>query len=396
MRNVCIIVCGAALLSVFSPVFAADTNINTAKIDVVRSKEMLADTDTAIIEGFLSGAFAEFLAKTDFSDIASLRNVIVSRSTSTIASGQIQYGPRFFTVAQKEISNAFKQVNELSESYRKTILTTNLLILVNDLANLETVKIALDYLQNSNVIIRYWAVNSLINANILRQLNDTPEENRRLAQEITQRLSAAAQKEQSSDVLILLAQFAAGIKQPAANDILSTISQKRIDLYVGWKANDEMTEAWILKALVDRIQTDPDSSRTMAKNFAILYSVVIQKYALGEQTLSDTSRSNLVSVITQSEKYLTRFVPDWQQETLKRAVEKGGGSALLSAAELLFGSSSSAGKLPTAAGFDYGKNPDGSAKAAPPTLQKPPQTEKKTGKLPETQPEKQPDVNKPS
>ncbi|MFA5291840.1 MAG: hypothetical protein WC496_02260 [Phycisphaerae bacterium] len=383
MRINYIIFCGLVLLSALFPVYA----VNTAKIDVVRGKEILVDADTAVIEEFLGEAFSEFIAKTDFSDIASLRTTIISRSTSLLESGQIQYGPRFFTSVQKEMSSVFKNINALPESYRKTLLTTNLLILVNDLANTETAKMALDYLQSPDVIVRYWAVNSLSNTNILRQLNDTSEESRRLSQEFTQKLGAAAKTEQSGDILILLAQFASGVKQPAANDMLTAISQKRIDLYMAWKADDEMTDASILKALADRTQIDADSSRAMAKNFAILYSLVIQKYIVADQSLSETSRSNLVSVITQSEKLLGRFIPDWQG-SLKRAIEKGGGSALLAEADSLFGSASTLGKLPAAAGFDYGRNTDGTAKTGPPELPKPPQAEKKT--------QTQPDVNNPS
>jgi len=386
MRVNYIIFCGLVLLSVLCPVYA----VNTAKIDVIRNKEILAEADTAVIEEFLRDVFSEFIAKNDFSDIASLRTTIISKSTSVPESGQIQYGPRFFTAAQKEISSTFKAINALPESYRKTLLTTNLLIIVNDLANMEIAKMALDYLQSTDVIVRYWAVNSLSNSNIIRQLNDTPEENRRLAQEFTQRLVAVVKTEQSGDILILLAQFASGIKQPAANDILTAIAQNRIDLYLAWKANDEMTDMSILKALADRTQIDADSSRAMAKNFAILYSLVIQKYILAEQSLTETSRSNLVSVITQSEKLLSRFIPDWQG-SLKRGIEKGGGAALLAEADSLFGSVSAAGKLPAAAGFDYGKNADGSTKTAPPTLSKPPQAEKKAEKPADVN-----DVNKPS
>jgi len=105
MRKIYVLLIGVALLCVWSPVFA----INTAKIDVVRSKETLAEADTAVIEQFLADALSEFFEKTDFSDVAALRTAIISRSTSSLESGQIQYGPRFFTAAEKEISNNAKK-----------------------------------------------------------------------------------------------------------------------------------------------------------------------------------------------------------------------------------------------------------------------------------------------
>lgn len=373
MRINHILSCSLVLLIVLCPVLA----VSTSKIDTVRGKETVTDSDTAVIQQFLSDAFSEFYEKTDFSDVAALRNTIVSKSTSSLESGQIQYGPRFFTIAQKEFSDTLKNVNGLPDNKRKTMLTINLLILANDLGNLEISKSALDYLQSSNVIMRYWATNSLSNTAILSQLNYDSAENRQLADDIVKRFSTNIKTEQSGDILAIIAQFASGLKRPAANDLLTEIAQKRIDLYMGWKVNDEMTDTLILKALIDRTTTDADSSKVMAKNFAILYSVIIQRYAMGEQ-LSETSKSSLVSVITQSEKLLTKFIPDWQG-SLKRAIEKGGGTGLLAEHDSLFGSASGAGKLPSAAGFDYGKNPDGSAKNTPPTLSKP-STEKKAEK----------------
>ncbi|MBU1259850.1 MAG: hypothetical protein KJ757_05990 [Planctomycetes bacterium] len=360
---------GLALLSVSQPVLA----VSTTKIDAVRSKESLVEADTAAVEQFAAEAFTEFFEKTDFSDIASLRTTIISRSTSELESGQIQYGPLFFTTVQKEISNIIQKMNALPESYRKTLFTTNLLILVNDLGNVELSKVALDYLQSSNVIIRYWAVNCLTNANIVRQLNYESEENKRLAKEFVQKLTTAAKNETSGDILSFIVQFAAGLKQPSANELLTLIANKRIELYMSWKVNDEMTDIAILKALADRAETDRENRRATAKNFATLYSAVIQRYMLDDGFLDETSKRNLVSVITQSEKLVTQFVSDWPG-TLKRAIEKGGGAGLLAEYDSLFGSASIAGKMPTIVGFDYGKNADGSVRTFPPAPQKPPQS----------------------
>lgn len=355
-----------------SPLFAA----NTSRIDTVRNKETLADSDTEVIEEFLADAFEEFLAKTDFSDIASLRSEITSRSTSEFESGQFQYGPRFFSAIQKQITQTFNKISQMPDGQRKQLLAMNLLILINDLGNIEISKAAFDYLQDPNVMIRYWAVSCLTNNNILRQLNTTESaENARLAEEFAQKLLNATRAEQSGDVLILISQFASGLKkQPAANEILKEITQKRAELYLNWQVKNEMVENWILKALSDRPQTDPESTSAMAKNFATLYSLVIQRYILGQDALPAANIRNLVSVIIQGEKYLSQFLPDWQG-SLKRAIEKGGGSTLLAEHDSLFGTANAAGKLPTAKGFDYGKNPNGSVKTAPPTLSKPPQAE---------------------
>jgi len=378
----------ALLLTIFFPCFPVFA-VSIAKIDAVRSKETLAESDTEVIEEFLVEALEEFLAKTDFFDIASLRTTIVSRSTSERESGQFQYGPRFITAIQKQISQAFDKVLKMPDDQRKQLLTMNLLILINDLGNAELSKAALDYLQNPDIMIRYWAVSCLANNSVLRQLNTTESaENSQLAEQFAQKLQTAAQTEQSGDILILLAQFASALKQPAANEILKEIVQNRINPYLNWQVKDEMVDSWILKALADK--ANPENASVMAKNFAILYSLVIQRYILGQETLPASNIRNLVSVIVQGEKYLLRFLPDWQGN-FKRAIEKGSGSILLTEYDSLFGSANAAGKLPTTAGFDYGKNPDGSVKTAPPTLQKPPKMEKQTQPSTENEPNQQPE-----
>ncbi|HBG78677.1 MAG TPA: hypothetical protein DDW84_07545 [Phycisphaerales bacterium] len=342
--------------------------VSTARIDVVRAKETLAEADTAIIEEFLTSAFEEFYAKTDFSDIASVRSTIISRSESNLESGQIQYGPRFLTAVQSQIAGTLEKAGKLPDSPRKQLLTMNLLILINDLGNLEISKIALNYTQTPEVTVRYWAVNCLTNGGIVRQLNTAGSNE---AEQFVQNLQTVVKNETSGDILILAAQFAAAVKSPAANELLVEIAQKRAASYLNWQVSDEMVECTILKSLSDRTQIDPDNAKITAKEFAILYSLVVQRYALSSGVLPAENINNLVSVIVLSEKYITRFIPDWPG-SLKRAVEKGGGAGLLVEHDALFGSASAAGKLPTAAGFDYGKNADGSIMTAPPQLPKPP------------------------
>jgi hypothetical protein len=368
MKTINFLILFAIIFSFLTKTYA----VSTTKIDVVRAKEMLADTDTAIIEEFLAAAFDEFYAKTDFSDIASLRSTIISRSTSELESGQIQYAPRFLTAAQKEITQTLEKVSKLPDSTRKQLLTMNLLILINDLGNLEISKVALDYTQVPDVMVRYWAVNCLTNSNVLRQLNTAGSGGTaQIADQFIQKLQTVVKSESSGDILILVAQFAAGVKSPAANDLLIQIAQKRADLYLNWQVRDEMVECSLLKSLSDRVQIDPDNTKITTKEFAILYSLVVQRYVLGTDTLPAANISNLVSVIVQSEKYITRFISDWPG-SLKRAIEKGGGTGLLVEHDALFGSASTTGRLPTAVGFDYGKNANGSIMLAPPQLSKPP------------------------
>lgn len=353
---------GLIIFFILNPLFA----VSTTQIDVVRNKEAIADADATIIAEFLKDAFDEFLSKTDFSDIAVLRNVIITKGTSANTTGQILYGPKYAAAFQKQLADAFTKVNAMPQGRPKTLLTMNLLILTSDMANIEASKTALNYLQNPTVIIRYWAANNFTGSAMLKQLNEGPQSTRT---EIIGKILKASETETSPEVLNSFCQFAAGLKDPASNDILTSIAQKRIDLYLAWKANDELTDEGILKSLADKVKTDPNSIKVMAKSFATLFSVIIQKYALGDQTLSEMSKANLAAVISSADKYVTAFIGDWTGN-FKKALDKGP-AALLGESEALFGSASTPGKMPTALGFDYGKNADGSAKMFPQALAKP-------------------------
>ncbi|MEN6384759.1 MAG: hypothetical protein ABFD79_06140 [Phycisphaerales bacterium] len=345
-----------------NPLFA----VTTTQIDAVRNKEAIAESDITIIEDFINEAFNELLNKSDFSDIGALRNTIVSRSVASTSSGKILYDSKFLTAFQPKFSDALQKVSAITDINRKNILTTNLLILAYDMGKIEISKSALNYLQDENVMTRYWAANNFSSNALITALNAGSESDRK---EIAGKILKAVQNEKLSDILTIYAQFASAIKDNAGNNILTSIAQKRIDLYLAWNVQDEMSEDTILKAMAERIKTDTDSTKIMGRYFSSLFSVVVQRYIQGQGTLKDTDKNELVTVIIQGDKYVQNFIPDWNGN-FKRALDKDL-SSLLAESNGLFGSAAGSGKMLTTLGFDYGKNPDGSAKTIPPTLAKP-------------------------
>ncbi|HAL45464.1 MAG: hypothetical protein A2Y12_14410 [Planctomycetes bacterium GWF2_42_9] len=361
MHNKKIFLSFLLIFAIFNPLFA----VSNTQIDTVRGKESIADADAAIIEEYVADVFAELMIKTDFSDASVLRNSIVSKSTSTNPTGKILYDAKYLAAFQNELKDASSKANAMKDGQTKTLLITNLLILSYDISNPDSYKTAADYLQNSSTLIRYWAAKNFENGNVIRKLNEGNEADRKNA---ASKILKAVQSEQSPEVLAIYAQFASGIKYPGGNEILTAIAQKRIDQYVAWTVKEEITDDVILKALADRTKTEPESTKTMAKYFASLLSVAIQRYTTGQQVIGDTSKGYLASVITQSDKYMPTFVPEWSGN-FKRAIDKDTAS-LVTESDSAFGSASGSGKMPASVGFDYGKNADGTAKTVPPALSK--------------------------
>lgn len=345
--------------------------VDTTEIDNVRRKTILNEQDQSVIETFLNQATDELLNTENLSDIASARIVIASRSKSQQESAQIQYGPHFFSVAQKQLKAALQETKQMPQSIRTTIITVNIMILINDLANVELSKLALPEAQNDNITIRYWAVHAVTNAKVVEQFNSTGASQSLLASEYVNVLKDAVKSEASPDIIALIVEFAADLENSNTTGLLGQIADARIAKYADWTVDNELLDTIVLKALCDKIQEDSSVTAAMGTRFAQLYSYVIQRYLLAGDSLSDDQKQALVSVIVSSERLLGKLITS-PVGSLKRDIEKDRLTALSEEHDSLFGSETVQGKLPFALGIDYGKNPDGSIRTAPLTLKKPP------------------------
>ena len=346
-----------------SPLIAA----GTIDIDRVRDKVVLNDQDKKVIDDFLADSVGDILKTRDFTSIAKLRTVILSRQKSNQES-QNQYTNQFSESAYKYISEGFQQALILRPQERQTRVIINLLILINGLQDLRLIDLAIEKLKDENMAVRYWAVQSVTNAGILNQLNSDNTSIRKQAQRITEQLQQIVDSS-SPEILALIAGFAAGLDIPQADELLLQIADLRIKRYADWTMKYEKLENVILK-LLEAKMTLPASSTAgrkpaadFARRFAQLYSYVIQRYIKGE-TLDDTQKQYLVTVLIDiEEKCISKFLG--QQFTIRNAVEGKDMAALEAEHNRLLGSQENTGLLLTKLKFDYGTNSDGSKRNAP-------------------------------
>ena len=338
--------------------------VNTSAIDAVRRKTILVEQDQLAIDTFISQAVSELLNTENFSEIASARVVLTSRSKSQQESAQIQYSPYFFSSANKYIKTALQEIAQMPRSRRTAIITLNFMILIDDLANTELSKLALDKAQDTDVTIRYWAIHALTNTKIIKQLNSMETSQVSPAGEYMDILKKVVKNETCPDIISLIAQFGANLKTPSAAELLEQIAEGRIAKYADWTVDHELLDTTVLKALCNRIQTDKSVSTALGRRFAQLYSYVIQRYILAGDSLDQEQKQSLVSVIVSCEKRLGKLIAG-QVGNLERALEKDKIMALSAEHDSLFGSELAQGRLPLALGFDYGKKPDGSIRTAP-------------------------------
>jgi hypothetical protein len=351
--------------------------VNTRAIDRVRNKGVLDSRDFQIIDDFVNEAVRELVRTTDFSSIATIRSVILSRRSSK-TSVQAQYTEQFSKSAYKYISSGFQEAGKLTLEDRKLKVKVNLLILMDGLEDVRLADMAVGMLKDKNMVIRYLATHCITNAGIVKQLNSGGVDNSKLARLIVERLGGLVDQA-SPEVIRLMAEFAAGVNITQGEDLLGQIADMRMKRYADWTVKYELLDAAILQLLFQKI-TSPSrrvsdaagggSSQPgqIARRFAQLYSYVLQRYVeglKGQDSLSATQKHQLASVLVEIEKSCIVKLLEMQQTVIKRAVERGDYTALLQEHSRLLGDKTRAGRLGLKLKFDYGKTSNGVKRIAP-------------------------------
>jgi len=356
--------------------------VSTSEIDSVRNKGVLEDEDFQIIDKFVAEAVRELVKTKDFTSIARIRTVILARKSSSRDSAATQYAEQFSKSAYKYISSGLKQASGLTPEERKFKVVLNLLILVDGLSDLRLADLAMEKLSNHNTVIRYWAVHSVTNPGITKQLNSAKAANSNLARNIVGRLKGLVEGA-SPETIALMAQFAADVDIPQGEDLLLQIADMRISKYANWTVDYELLDATVLRLLCNKISAAglnkplPATSRgkpAIARRFGQLYSYAIQRYVKvkGRDFLAATQIGQLASVLVETEDKCIRELLEKRQVVIKRAVERDDVTALLLEHNRLLGDETRAGELALKLNFDYGPSPDGNKRTAPLTLPEPP------------------------
>jgi len=364
---------GFAVLTAFSVLLMnlVSVAVDTSDIENVRKKEVLDSEDLQIIDNFVAEAVQELVRTEDFTSIAKVRSAILARDMSSRPSAQAQYAEQFSESAYKHISWAFKQAGELTPDDRKFKVTVNLLILVDKLENLRLADLALGMVRDENTVIRYWAVHSVTNPGVTKQLNSGKAANLQLARRVAEHLKGLVESS-APEILALMAEFAADVNVPQGEDLLLQIADMRIKRYANWSVNYELLDETVLKSLQKKLSSAGLSKPAVARRFGQLYSYVMLRYIDGQNSLSAAQRHQLASVLVETEKWCISKLLGTPQSSIKRAIENHDYTGLLDEHNKLLGDETRAGQLPLKLKFDYGRGTVGFKRIAPVVLPKPP------------------------
>jgi hypothetical protein len=355
----------AVLFLVFS---ATADAVDTRNVEAVRAKKVLENGDLQTIDDFVSRAVGEILTTEDFSSISNIRSIILANSNSS-EPGQAQFEQQFSESAQKHLSAALQQAEGLTPPNRRFKVITNLLILLDDLADPPLADLTFRYVDSNNAVISYWAVHCLTNPKIIDKLNSPKGLD--TARQIVSRLETVISTG-SPEILKFIASFAGSVKIPEGDDLLLKVADRRIASYADWSVRSELIDADILKELADKMASSVPGRAAAGRRFGQLLSYVFQRYIKGAEMLTQSQKEQLVSVLVETERTCLPKLTGKPSFGIKRSIESGDFAALLEEHNNLLGDAAKQGQLPAQMEFDYGKDSGGTASTQPLQLASPP------------------------
>jgi len=364
----------AFLLLVGQSVFGA---IDTRDIERVRSKTVLESRDFEVIDSFVSVAVHSLLITEDFSSVAQVRKTLVSRSESLADSAKAQYSVQFKKSSQSHIKAGMLRLSNIRDEQRRFLLSVNLLILVEQLVDklkdIDLADLAIANVKDENMVVRYWAVKCVANSRVLN-LGQKPDVNQRIFRALTNVVESS-----SSEILKVMSEFAASVKDPQGEALLLQIADMRLKAYSEWKVDSEYLDGSILKALWRRRAVLGANTTVISQRFGQLYSYVMQRYIKdldGSEFLSDRSRASAESVLIEIEQVCISKVLG-KTQAIKRAIGRKDVNALAHEHPRLHGTSAGRGALSVKLGYnDY---PIADGKFTPAPLRLPDRPKKEIG-----------------
>jgi hypothetical protein len=355
-KLVILAVLGASLTLMGQSVFGA---IDTRDIERIRSKTVLEGPDFKVIDDFVKEAVHSLLITEDFSSIAQARKTLISRTESTAESAKAQYSIQFLKSSIKHVSDAMQRVGTIRDEDRRFLLTVNLLILVDrlvdELKDIELANLATAYVEDKNMVVRYWAVKCVADSRVLNSKQKV-DINQRIFETLTNVVENS-----SNEVLKVIAEFTATVEDARGEALLFQIADVRLKAYTEWEVGSEYLDGSILKSLWRRREASGANTMEIGQRFGQLYSYLLQRYVKdldGGAFMSSRSRAWAVGVLVEVEQYCISKALG-KTQAIKKAIDRKDFRKLIQEHDRLLGSStgSSTGRGALSVNFGYNDYP---------------------------------------
>jgi hypothetical protein len=331
----------------------------------------LTDADKAEINKFIMAALNDiFLSKTSEEMAKTRRQILEQKGTKDLS----LYATAYLTIFRDQLkTTAYAAIQRMDDPAQQLMVLRNLMILISELKSLILIEFGLVRAEDSDAVIRYWAVKSLTNPSLVQQLNSEVISDPEAAGRIYEKMQVVIKNEQLPEILVLTAGFGSAWKDNRSAELLGQLTARRIEEYTNCKAQNVWLDGHILSALAEKYleQKLPEEKTKTARNFARLLAVVMQRWMqneakpAGQKDLSEEATMQLITVMVEAE---DRILPRLEITAvgIRKTLERSG--SLQPMYDELFGAAGRTGVLPTRLRFDYGKDAEGRTLTAPPTL----------------------------
>ncbi len=322
--------------------------VDTRAIEAVREKSVLNSNDLQAIDVFVQDAVEEVLRaeEKNFATIAKTRSILISRQKSKIPD-QKQYAQRFLESAQNRITAALEEAQSLPPT-RRAKVRVNLLIIAQALNHESLVTAAMPYLSDPSKPVSYWATRLVTSNAALAMINASSPQSGQLITALNRMAPQA-----SPETLCLIIPFASQIKIAAGQELILTIAEGRTQQYESHTVSHELADIKVLSGLYSQFNANGPNKTLCAQRFAQLFSYVIQRYAKTQTELTVQQKQDLISIIVETENTCVSGLTKEPQTTLRRAIERGDITALMTEHDRLLGSATEKGVLPELLHFSY-------------------------------------------
>lgn len=335
--------------------------INPGPIDSVRSKEVLSSADFEVIEAFWGDLTGEMLDIVDFTQIARLRAIAVTRQ-----SDQAQFNEQYIKFARKYLGEALQKSGTIEDTKKRHQVRLNLAILIAQLENPRLIDLAIGILNDDDQAVRYWSVKALTKSGMISQIEKSESMMTRVITAMGNIIGTVEPK-----TLNMIVDFTASANSDLTEPLLLKIADMRIAGYEADSLEGFLVDGRILKILCSDLETKRNKADEVGPRFGQLYSYTVQKYIKvlsAPDSLSEDRKRQLASVVVDIEDKCIGELTGLVQTVIKRSVENDDANVLLLQHDRLLGNDEKKGEIPSKFGFNYGRAADGSAIQQPKKL----------------------------
>jgi hypothetical protein len=364
---------------VFAVLFAsvAFSATPTEEITAVRQRSLSGDgsvsaSDKAVIEKYLRSAIDAMFLSPDSEQIARTRRQIVAQKGDKDLS---MYASTYISTARELLRVAFGALEGVPDLQKRQMVKQHLVILTAELRSLMLAEFGLSYLNDPDLITRYWAVKAVADTvstsgdagrdnSVVGQMNDEVANDPEMATKIYEALSPMAEQDNPPQIDYLLIGYAGRWKDERAGRLLQQIVGKRTAAYQNWTVQNTWLDIPLFRALANWYQMAAAGEKALfARQFAELYAFAVQRWMLGRDSLAPVEKEQLLSLIVETDQEILPLF-GLSAGRIKNIIERG--QDLQAEFDNLFGTTTKQGELANKLRFNYGQG--NSVSTAPPKL----------------------------